>query len=52
MNRNENQVDRAAIGAHGIVMQDEMRRRGVEVNADVTPRDIQSFIELSLSLRF
>jgi len=35
-------------------MQDEMRRRGggVEVNAGVTPRDIRSFVKLSLLLRF
>jgi len=51
MNRNEYQVNRAAIGAHGIVMQDEMRRSRNEVNVGVTPRDIRSFIKLSLSLR-
>ena len=44
MNRNEYQVNRAAIGAHGIVMRDERRRRGIEVNVGVTPRDIRSFI--------
>ena len=52
MSNNEHQVNRAAIGVHGVVMRDESRRRGVEVNVGVTPRDIRSFIKLSLSLRF
>ena len=46
---NEHQVNRAAIGVHGIVMRDESKRRGIEVNVGVTPRDIRSFIKLSLS---